>query len=191
MITFNDINEALRKERVGPGGQEKNSMRLQQLPENFLSDVMDYFREKKEMSLKEEDTFSENAVKTKRQLENAMGIFRDLMRARKKKILELVFTATETGISKKDFDNMLDFEKELFENLMKSFENSEKKALEVLNGKREVNYENEKIIFKEDIGEFVNMDGKRIGPFKKDQIAELPKPISQILINSGKAEKVE
>ena len=34
-------------------------------------------------------------------------------RTRRKKILNLVLIAAETGISKKDFDNMLDFEKEL------------------------------------------------------------------------------
>ena len=40
MITFNDIYEAMRK--------EKYSDKLQLLPKNFLKEVADYFKEKKE-----------------------------------------------------------------------------------------------------------------------------------------------
>ncbi|HTZ41598.1 MAG TPA: hypothetical protein VMC07_00090 [Candidatus Omnitrophota bacterium] len=183
MITYNEIYEAARKERY--------SEQLQALPKNFLANVAEYLREKKEMSSKEDDDFSDSITKTKKQLENAMTSFRELMRRRKEKILRLVLVASETGISKKDFENMLDFEKGLFEEFMKSVESSEKKFNELLNGMKAEILENEMVIFKTDVEEFLGADGEMMGGFKKGQIANIPRQIANILIDDDKAEKVE
>lgn len=182
MITFNDIYEASKKERYAE--------KLQELPEKFILEVTEYLKEKKKMSLKNEDDFSEIVVKTKKQLENAGIYFKELMNRRRRKILNLVLIAAETGISKRDFDNMLNFEKELFENLMKCTESFNKEISDVLNPKKVKINENEKIVFKEEVGEFVDLEGKKIGGFKKDEIVELPKQIANILIEDGKAEIV-
>ena len=182
MITFNDIYEASKKERY--------SDKLQELPDKFISEIADYLREKKKMSLKSEDDFSENVVKTKKQLENANVYFKELMNRRRRKILDLVLIAAETGVSKRDFDNMLSFEKELFENLMKCTDSFDKQIKDVLNPKKAKISENEKIIFKEEVGEFVDLEGKKIGGFKKDEVIELPKQIANIFIEDGKAEVV-
>lgn len=107
---------------------------------------------------------------------------------RRKKILNLVLIASETGISKQDFDNMLDFEKSLFEDLMKCIETSDKKLNETLNGKIEEVEKGEKIIFKEDVEEFMGLDGKKLGPFKKGQEAMLVPEIAKILVDDGKVE---
>lgn len=179
MITFNDIYEASRKERY--------SEKLNALPENFISEVADYLSEKREASLAG-DAFSEDVVKTKKQLENATTLFKELLNRRKKKILNLILIATETGASKKDFENMFDFEKELFDSLMKCVETSDKKVVEMLNSGNGKNSGNQKVKFKEDVGEFVGLDGEKIGGFKKDEVTELPKQIAQILIEGGKAE---
>ena len=182
MITFKDIYDASKKERY--------SEKLQELPEKFILEVTEYLKEKKKMSLKNEDDFSEIVVKTKKQLENAGIYFKELMNRRRRKILNLVLIAAETGISKRDFDNMLNFEKELFENLMKCTESFDKKINDVLNPKKAKINENEKIVFKEEVGEFVDLEGKKIGGFKKDEVVELPKQIANILIEDGKAEAV-
>ena len=182
MITFNDIYDASKKERYAE--------KLQELPEKFILEVAEYLKEKKKMSLKNEDDFSEIVVKTKKQLENAGIYFKELMNRRRRKILNLVLIAAETGISKKDFENMLNFEKELFENLMKCTESFDKKINDVLNPKKAKINENEKIVFKEEVGEFVDLEGKKIGGFKKDEVVELPKQIANILIEDGKAEIV-
>ena len=182
MITFNDIYDASKKERYAE--------KLQELPEKFILEVAEYLKEKKKMSLKNEDDFSEIVVKTKKQLENAGIYFKELMNRRRRKILNLVLIAAETGISKKDFENMLNFEKELFENLMKCTESFDKKINDVLNPKKVKINENEKIVFKEEGGEFVDLEGKKIGGFKKDEVVELPKQIANILIEDGKAEIV-
>lgn len=182
MITYNDIYEAARKERY--------SDQIQPLPKNFLDEVSNYLKEKKEIASKDEDVFSDVIMKTKKQLENAITLIKELIIRRRKKLLNLVLIATETGISKQDFDNMLVFEKSLFENLMKCIDISEKELSEGLNGKKEEIQKNELVCFKEDVGEFVDLEGEKIGGFEKGQIANIPKEIAKILIDDGKVELV-
>jgi len=181
MITYNDIYEAARKERY--------SDQLQQLGKNFVNEIADYLREKRDIASKDNDVFSDVIVKTKKQLENAITLFKELILRRKKKILSLVLVAAETGISKQDFENMLPFEKSLFEDLMKSIDLSEKKLNEILNGNKE-EQKNELIVFKEHVDEFVGLTGEKMGAYEKGQIVNMPKEIAKILIDSGKAELV-
>ncbi|MBA7604296.1 hypothetical protein ES703_11416 [subsurface metagenome] len=183
MITYSDLYEAARKERY--------SEQLQSLQKNFITEVAEYLKEKKQLSLKEDDIFSDMIVKTKKQLENATTLFRELMIRRRKKILNLVLIAAETGISKQDFGNMLSFEKSLFEELIKNIENSDKKINELLNREKVEELKNELVIFKTDVEEFLDMEGEKIGPFQKGQIANIPKEIAKILIEDSKAEIVE
>jgi DNA replication initiation complex subunit (GINS family) len=183
MITYNDIYEAARKERY--------SEQLQPLAKNFVKEIANYLKEKKEISQKEDDDFSDVIIKTKKQLENAITLFKELMLRRRKKILNLVLIAAETGISKKDFDNMLSIEKDLFEEMMKCIDTTDKKMNENLNGKNLLEEKNMLIIFKENIDELMGIDGNPIGPFEKGQIANIQKEIAQILIDDGKAEVSE
>ena len=184
MITYNDICDAAQKERY--------SEQLQKLSKNFIKDVADYLSEKREMASKENDAFSDVVVKTKKQLENAIILFKELIRRRKKKILDLVLVASETGISKQDFENMLLFEKALFEDLMKIVDSSDKRLNDMLNGGNdEQEQKNELIVFREPVEEFLGLDGEKNGPYEKGQIANIPKEIAKILVDSRKAEKVE
>jgi len=179
MITYNDIYEAARKERY--------SEQLQPLPKNFISEVSDYLREKRDIASKDNDVFSDVIIKTKKQLENAITLFKELILRRKKKILSLVLVAAETGISKQDFENMLPFEKTLFEDLMKNIDLSEKRLNDILNGNKE-EQKNELVVFKEHVDEFVGLTGEKMGAYEKGQIVNMPKEIAKILIDSGKAE---
>jgi len=180
MITYNEIYEAARKERY--------SENLQGLPKKFLNEVNNYLKEKKEIASKEDDIFSDVILKTKKQLENAQTLFKELLLRRRKKILNLVLIAAETGISKQDFDNMLLFEKVLFEELMKCINESEKKFKESFNGEKNKEQKNELVLFKENVEEFVDLDGEKMGPFEKGQIANIPKEITKILIDDKKVE---
>jgi DNA replication initiation complex subunit (GINS family) len=179
MITYNDIYEACRKERY--------SEQLQTLPKTFISDVSEYLKEKKEISSKQDDDFSDVIIKTKKQLENAITLFKELILRRRKKILNLVLIAAETGISRQDFDNMLDFEKSLFEELMKCVDSADKKLSYSLNGGDEKKSKNELIIFKEDTKELMGLDGEKMS-FEKGQIANIPREIAEILISEGRAD---
>jgi DNA replication initiation complex subunit (GINS family) len=183
MITYNDIYEAARKERY--------SDQLQALSKNFLEEIAEYLKDKKEMASKSDEIFSEVIVKTKKQLENAVTLFNELMLRRRKKILALVLIAAETGISKQDFENMLSFEKGLFEDMMKCIDITDKKIQQILNGKKIEVDKNELIIFKTNVEEFLDLEGGNLGPFEKGQMANIPKDIAKILIEDGKAEIVE
>lgn len=184
MITYKDIYEAAKKERY--------SENLQPIPKSFVKDVAQYLKEKREAALKENDVFSDVLVKTKKQLENAITLFQELLRRRRKKILNLVLIASETGISKQDFENMLLLEKSLFEDLMKCIEASDKKLNELLSGQREEEYvKNSLIVFSEDIEEFVAPNGESFGPYETGQFVNMPREIAIIFIEDGKAELME
>jgi len=184
MITYNDIYEASRKERY--------SEQLQPISKNFVKEVSVYLKDKKEMASKEDDSFSEVIIKTKKQLENAITLFREFMLRRKKKILNLVLVAAETGISKHDFDNMLQFEKEFFEELMKCIDGSDKKLNQILKGEEDsVGEKNDLVSFIDGVEEFVDLKGNPIGPFEKGQVANIPKEIVQILVADKKVEIIE
>lgn len=182
MITYNDLYEALRKERY--------TEQLQQIPKNFIKEVSDYLKDRREIANKRTDEFSDSILKTKKQFENSNSIFKELMLRRKKKILDLAFVATQTGISKRDFENMLAIEKECFDEIMKSIERADKKVEDIIKGDKIVN-KNKMIIFVEDTEKFLDLDGNEVGPFKKGDIANLPEEISNILISDKKAESVD
>ncbi len=186
MITYNEIYDASRKERY--------SEQLQPLAKNFIKEVANYLRDKKEIAAKEDDMFSDVIVKTKKQLENAQTLFKELMLRRRKKILNLILIAAETGISKQDFENMLQIEKNLFEELMKNIDFSDKKLKSLLVGgeiSEEAVEKNELVCFLDHIEAFVDMEGEPMGPYEKGQMANIPKNIAEILIGDGKAEVVK
>ena len=185
MITYNDIYEALRKERY--------SEQLQLLPKKFVQEVAGYIADKKKIAGQQEELFSDEIVKVKKQLENAVSIFNELMLLRKKKLLGLVFVASETGISKRDFENMLDFEKELFDKLILAVQETEKKVSSQFNNNGILvssKIELKLILFLEDVEQLVGLNGDLFGPFKKDDIVNLPKQIADILVSGRKAEVV-
>lgn len=186
MITYNDIYEALRKERY--------SEQLQPLLKDFVKEVSEYLRDKEVIISGNKDLFSEELLKNKKQLENAVSIFKELMLRRKKKLLDLSFVSAETGISKRDFENMLSFEKETFEKIMKAINEGDKKMEKILGGGNEDGSNSEKnklIIFKTDVEEFLDLEGNKIGPFRKGDIVNLAQEIANILMVDNKADPVD
>lgn len=183
MITYNDLYEALRKERY--------SEEIQKLSKNFISEVFKYFQEKKQASEKGEDMFSDITVKNKKKLENAIAIFRELLLRRRKKILNLAFVASETGISKRDFENLLGFEKELFEEIVKSLEKAEKNLNEAMQGGDKGESRYKLVRFLEKVEEFLDMEGEAVGPFEKGEVANLGKEIVGILSQDKRVEVIE
>ncbi|MFH1802227.1 MAG: hypothetical protein ABH864_02125 [archaeon] len=184
MIGYNELYEILRK--------EKYSEQLQNLPKKFVEEFKEYLEENKPLSSNKSDLFSDSIAKSKKQLENAISLFRELMLKRKRKLLNLVFVAAETGIMKRDYENMLKVEKDVFENLVKAFEQGDKEIAKILNGEEAKKTENNKmIIFKEKIDPFVDHAGNTIGPFESGQLANLSTEIAQIFIQGGKAKPVD
>jgi hypothetical protein len=46
-------------------------------------------------------------------------------------------------------------------------------------------------VFNKSVEQLVDLEGKRIGPFEKGQMANVPKKSASILIEDGKAEMAE
>ena len=183
MISYNDIYEALRKERY--------SEQLQPLQKKFILSVAEYLEDKKKIVIENNEVLSDEVNKIKKQLENATSIFKELMTLRKKKLLGLVFVASETGISKRDFENMLDFEKELFDNIIISVEHADKSLISQFNFSNITTglvVERKLVLFIEPIEEFVGLDGESLGPFEKGDISNLPLQIADILAGDKKVE---
>ena len=184
MLTYNDLYELLRK--------EKFSENLQALPKNFLNDVSEYLNDRKQESFKEGDLFADSMSKAKKQLENSIAIFKELTLRRKKKLLTLVFVAAETGIMKRDYENMLSSERELFEKMVKAFEESEKEILKTLSAKKnEEAKKNKMIIFNQGVEQFVDMHGNTVGAFTAGELANLEADVANILVSGGKASFVD
>ena|SRR3989338_2431319 len=183
MITFSDIYEAMRK--------EKYSEQLQPLQKKFLSEASIYFKEKKEFLDKEDDSFSDMSLKNKKKLENALSSFKDLLRLRKRKILNLAFVASEVGINKKDFDNLLGFEKDLFEEILRGLERAEQNMNSDMNGGARNEEKHKLVRFVEDVPEFLGFDGNSVGPFKKGEFANLESEFIEILEKDKRVEVLE
>lgn len=187
MITYNDLYEALRKERY--------SEQLQPLMKDFVKEVASYLKERESFTGNSKALFSEENQKNKKQLENAVSIFKELVLRRKKKLLDLAFISAETGISKRDFDNMLSFERETFEKIMKAINEGDKAIEKLLSGgeggEESTSQKNKFIMFKQDANEFLDLEGNKLGPFKKGDIVNIPQEIANILIVDNKADPIE
>jgi len=183
MIAYNDLYEALRKERY--------SDELQLLKKTFLNEVSEYFAEKKKFSDKDDDMFSDVVLKSKKRLENAMALYKELLLRRRKKVLNLAFVASETGISKKDFENLLDFEKELFEDIVKSLEKADKNLSNSMVGGPAAESKFKLVKFMSSVEEFLDLEGETMGPFAQGEVANLDNEIVNILVQDKKVEILE
>ena len=180
MITYAELYEFLRR--------EKYSEQLQVLPKNFFNEASSYFKDKRRIANKSNELFDEAISKTKKQLENAITILKELISRRQKKVVNIAFVASKTGISKRDSENMLDNEVKLFDKMLKSFEDDEKMIMDVITGiDQGKDLKNQLVRFTQETGEFLGPDERRLGPFKPGEIANLPQKISEILVNGGKA----
>lgn len=186
MITYQEIYDYLRKEKYNEA--------LQELPDNFLKDLSGYIEDKKQVLAKENTSlFSDTLKVTRKQLDNAISLIKEIFSIRNKKVLNLSFAAAITGVSKRDTENLMDHEKSLFESTVKQLEENQKKILTYFEGKHEQEPELKNIFlrFREEVPAFLINDGSEIGPFKQGEVANLPKEIASILISDKKAAPID
>jgi hypothetical protein len=87
---------------------------------------------------------------------------------------------------------MLSIEKELFEGLMSCMDSSEKKLNELLSGiKGEITKNNDLVVFLDDVEEFLGADENKMGPYRKGDIANIPREIAKILSDGKKVEIID
>lgn len=183
MITYSEIYDILRKEKF-------NDV-LQLLPKGFMKDIEIYFSEKKALSERESDIFSDEIKKSKKQTDNAIDMIKELVRRREEKVLKLALISAKIGVNKKDIESMLEHEKELFTLVAEKVENADKEIFSMIHGVQKEKLSNYLIKFNDDTPEFLGNNAETFGPFKKGDIANLPKEISSILVDSKQAIAIE
>lgn len=183
MIGYSELYELLRKEKYADA--------LQELPKKFVADFSEYLGNMKSIEISGDDLMGASVSKDKKQFENAISLFKELMLRRKKKLLNLVFVATETGIMKKDYENMLVHEKEIFDVLVKVFEEGDKKLNMTLNGRKEIEDKKRMIMFNQSVEEFVGGEGESVGPYSSGELVNVDFKVAEILVGGGKASYVD
>lgn len=172
--------------------REKYSETLQQLSPTFIADVSAFLQEQRMQLNIDDGSLLEAAGKPKKQLENSISLFKDLILRRKKKLLNLVFVATETGIMKRDYEYMLSFERTMFDTLVKTFEEGDRELARLLHGQKKLESAKQAmIIFNQPTEQFVDMSGNVVGPFNAGELVHLDTEVSSILVASGKARYVD
>ena len=151
--------------------EEQRIQKLTKLPNDFYNSVQRYLEAKRGGNRK-----------TALEAKNAERLLEDIFNRRERKILNLVLITARTGIQP---ENLTDEEKQFFNSILKIV----KERRKILKDIKEKKSEQTLIIFKEDVPEFVGVDEKTYGPFKKGDIAKLPEENMQLMIEQGIAEE--
>lgn len=183
-MNYAELYEAVRR--------EKYAETLQQLPTTFIADVAVFLQEQRAQQTAGDDYLLDGVGMPKKQLENSIALFKELVLRRKKKLLGLAFVATETGIMKRDYEYMLPFEKQMFDMLIKTFEAGDRELARLLHGRGAPGTaEQNMVIFTQNTEQFVDMGGNIVGPFNAGELVHLDTTVSSLLVASGKARYVD
>lgn len=169
-ITFELIRKIQREEQRVP--------KLTKLPRNFFDNVNSYLQQKRKIAESKEDR------KVVLEIKNIERLVEDIFNRRERKILNQALITTRTNIPP---ENLTDEEKGFFENLISSIKQRRTTLNQILSKKKAEMAT--MIVFKEDVPEFVAIDEKSYGPFKKGDIAKLPGENMKLLIEKGLAEE--
>ncbi len=166
---------------------ERNSPNLNKIEEGTFQKLIRYLEERKkiiEESEKKGEIGREIAKKAELEYKNAKKIIDDFLMRREKKIMENAIRAAIWGI--RDTTNMTREEVSLYNKIIESIKEFENLIREK---EEEVKEEKQNLLmirFVEDVPKF-KFEERIYGPFKKEDIANLPKKVGEILINAKKA----
>lgn len=210
-VTYETLFEILVREK----GREE----LQKLEETFFDDVVKYIDEKKSILEKNrhKSIFAEDeSVTVMTQLENIKSIINELYDRRERKVLNMAINKARTNSSLINTSTLLVEENQLFEELTAILSNYRHKHLDKLlnsNGHQLVKKPVEKTIeqsvketevaserskedvmkvkFVTEVSKFAGTNLEEYGPFKPEDVAEVPEQIANILIDSKRAVSTE
>lgn len=213
VVTYQTLFEALQR--------EKERTDLQKLDITFYNDTINYISDKKKILEKGDDSVfaSGEKRKTERQLENVYKIIKELYERREKKILMMAFDKSKTKTNLIDTSSLLEEEKALFsvvtntldgyrEGILGNILNcklpaipNKKPQLEIVKPvpeqekveeqKEEIPQPLKFVRFLGEVPKFVGPELEEYGPFGKEDMANLPGIIAEILITKGKAEEMK
>jgi len=171
-ITFEFIRKIQREEMSEP--------KLSKIPNDFYQKAKNYLEQKKKIAEKKEDKLTEREIK------NVERIMEDIFNRRETKMLNLALITVRTNLPP---ENLIEDEKEFFESAVNMLRTQRERVLSLLFKKTKLKQDIEKIEFKEDVEEFVGIDLNKYGPFKKGDVADIPKDNAKLLIKMKKAKR--
>ena len=199
-LSFVVLSGALRSEK-------SDELHLPKLPDKFDERLAEYANKKREeikKALKTEKNGGRSgfgarvAEEHERELSNAKKVVSDLFNLRARKI---VLTALDPDVSVTDSTNMTALEKKLFRKVQEAAEAARESLVYEPFARKTVpkksqNVKNETktvtVRMLSDIPAFVGVDGESsYGPYKKDDLAEIPEMNAKILLEKKKAAKVD
>jgi len=172
-ITFEFIRKIQR--------EEMSELKLSKIPEDFYQKAKNYLEQKRKITEKKKDKSASLEVK------NVERLLEDIFNRRETKMLNHAIITVRTDIPPQ---NLIGDEKEFFESAVNMLSTQRERVLNLLFKKTKLKQDFEKIEFKDDVEEFIGVDLKKYGPFKKGNVAEIPKDNAKLLIKMKKAKKI-
>ncbi|MCS7093904.1 MAG: hypothetical protein RMJ18_01855 [Candidatus Aenigmarchaeota archaeon] len=158
--------------------EEKNSSNLTKIPSNFYELVEEYIKGKMKLAKEKKDEI---------EIRNIRRIVENIFSIRERKILNFAVMNARVGVK---VSNLTKEEEEFFNKVVALIKDRRKmiveKMDEIIEGKKDLE---KMIVFRQDFPSFVGVDGKVYGPFKKGDIARLPKENMSLLVEKGVAEE--
>jgi len=156
--------------------EEKNSVKLSKLPQDFLQEAMQYLQNKEAIANEKEDEL---------ELETARHRVESIMQIRERKILSFTLSFVRSGAIP---ENLMLEERELFNNIVKNLQDYQKKRSVVMSGEK---VRLRAVAFIQEIPRFVGIDMGQYGPYKPGDIATIPEDNAKVLVDRGACEFVE
>ncbi|MBU5537215.1 MAG: hypothetical protein QW818_02110 [Candidatus Aenigmatarchaeota archaeon] len=170
-ITF----ELIRKIQL----EEQKAPILTKLPTNFFNAVSNYLEQKRKL-------ISDEDRKSSLELRNIERLVEDIFNRRERKIINAAIINARSGLPP---ENLSEEEKSFYNSIVTLIKNRRNDLLKnLLTGKTESVFT---VVFKEDTPEFVGIDEKTYGPFKKGDVTNIPEENAKILIERGIVEKLK
>ena len=167
MLTFESIREVERTER--------ESKKLQKVPDNFFDLVIDYLDKKEKIKDKTSLDFME--------IENAKNTIKRLLDMREKKVIDIAVVSSRTGLMA---ENLTEQEKELFNATMESLKAFRDKVSNQMKKKpSEIVYK-----VKKSIPNFVGPDMK-VYTLREGDMTSLPKDLAILLTRENVVEEIK
>lgn len=168
MITY----ETLRKIEQ----EEKASVKLTQLPPNFLHEAMDYLDKKESISQEKDDKWEHETAKQR---------VNNIMQTRERKIVNFTLSFVRSGAIP---ENMTPEERELFDRIVKNLQDFQGQRKKVMSGEK---FPMKVVAFLQDTPQFVGIDMGYYGPYKSGDVATVPQENAKVIIEKGTGELVE
>jgi DNA replication initiation complex subunit (GINS family) len=155
--------------------EEKTKQKMVDLPEGFFEEVSKYLENKRRMSETKEDSW---------EYESAKRLLQDLLDRRESKTVNLALFHIRSGA---DPGKLTREEQELFDYIISGIKQFRKKLKEGVEGKMEPMLT---IGFLTDTPEFVGLDERNYGPFRKGDVASIPADNARLLVDKGMARPI-